>query len=184
MQITLSFKDDATQKVIAASLRKWADIFEAQEAAQENMADPFQDTSTASTASTDAFEEEATFEEDAETKEEYLGTQNGFDEESSFEEETTETFEEETLEEDETEIEEEPKPKAAKSKAATAKTTKTKSTKKKGPSLGDVMDACKLAAKKQGRDKVLNVLKKRFKANSVAELKETDYEAVLKALKA
>lgn len=65
---------------------------------------------------------------------------------------------------------EEEAPKAKKTKAAPA------------PKIGDVNDAAKAHAKKNGREKTLAILTKKFKVKSVSELKPEQYAEVIKAL--
>jgi hypothetical protein len=58
-----------------------------------------------------------------------------------------------------------------------AKKGKTKVT------LDDVNDACKERARNSNRAEALGILKKKFKVDSVSDLKPEQYEAVIKAMK-
>jgi hypothetical protein len=79
-------------------------------------------------------------------------------------EETDDTDEDEDDDEDEKPVK---KGKTAKAKKITA---------------DDVNDACKKHAKENGREATLKVLKKKFKVESVTELKPEQYEEVIKAV--
>lgn len=65
-------------------------------------------------------------------------------------------------------------------KAAPAKGTKAAS--KKKITLDDVNDACKAHAAAKGRPATLDILKKKFKTQSVTALKPEQYEACISAM--
>lgn len=58
-------------------------------------------------------------------------------------------------------------------------TKAAKGKKKKGPTLDDVNDACRAAAKRTSRKEVLRILKKSFKVKSVTDLEEDQYQDVI-----
>jgi hypothetical protein len=108
----------------------------------------------------------ASFEEDEETEETEETEESEEDEETDEEEETEETDEDE----------DEPAP---------VQTKKGRGRPKK-LTVDDVNDACKTKAAsiggKEGRTAVLTILKKKFKTQSVSELKPDQYQACIEAM--
>lgn len=111
----------------------------------------------------------AEIEEDEEDEVEEEDTEEDVDDSDEAEEEAEEDDDEDS--EDEEDVEEAPKKTAKKAKKLTN---------------SDVNDACKKLASsiggKEGRKKVLSILKKKFKTESVSELKPTDYAKCIEAM--
>lgn len=62
------------------------------------------------------------------------------------------------------------------------KLSPAKAKKEKKITIDQVNDACKTRAGRSNRAEVLGILKKKFKTQSVSELKETQYADVIKAM--
>lgn len=161
MQLTITVKDGSTNKDIAAALRFQAGLLEGlspKKAASRDNTDVDENDDDA---------EDTDDEELAPTKKSGGKKAKSFDDD---EEETDDTESEESDDEDDTE-DEEPAPK----KKAKKKLT-----------VDDVNEACKARAAdtggKEGRAEVLGILKKKFKTQSVSDLKPEQYADVIKAM--
>ena len=182
MQLTITFKEGATNKDIAHELRWKANLIDGMEPKMACLVEacstpvllttkPVRTTTPGTkkakvekTVEVEDADEEVLSEEpevdDDDFKADDTAGSNGFDDEAD-----SEDFEETQ--------EEAPKP--------TKKNPASKA--KKAVTLDDVNDACKAYAQVNGRPATLKILEKKFKTKSVTSLKPEQFEAVVAAMK-